>query len=250
LGDRESVDSHAGAPSVAAVIPAAGAGIRMGGDRPKQFLGLEGKPILVVTLEAFERCAAIDVVVLVVPQDAVETCERDIVRGYGLSKVRRVVPGGARRQDSVRLGVEACPEDCRIVVVHDGVRPLIREDLIERAVSGARTHGAVVAALPAKETIKETGDDGRVRRTLDRGSLWLVQTPQAFRREDLLEAHRRAFREGWGEMSDDALLLETMGQPVRVIQGAEDNIKVTTPFDLAVARFLLQDRWAERKRLS
>lgn len=240
--NRADADPNAAAQGAAAVIPAAGAGVRMGADRPKQFLTIEGKPLLALTLEAFEQCGAVAAVVLVVPEDAVEDCELEMVRGLGFTKVRQVVPGGARRQDSVRQGVEACPDACDVVVVHDGVRPLVRPELIERAVFGAREHGAVVAALPAKETVKEVASDGRVRRTLDRGSLWLVQTPQAFRRLDLLEAHRTALQEGWGEMSDDALLLETAGLPVHVIRGAEDNIKVTTPHDLMMARYLLARR--------
>lgn len=240
-GKRERPGPH----RVGAVIPAAGAGIRMRGNRPKQFLVLDGRPLLVHTLTVFERCPAVGFVLVVVPEDAVAFCEREIVNRFGLSKVRRVVPGGARRQDSVRLGVEACAAECDILVVHDGVRPLVGCGLIERAVDGARQHGAVIAALPATETIKEVDVDGRVRRTPDRGSLWRVQTPQAFRTPDLLEAHRKAFQEDWEEMSDDALLLERIGIPVRVIQGEEENIKVTTPHDLEIARLFLGRRGAE-----
>ncbi len=227
---------------VAAVIPAAGAGLRMGADRPKQFLLLDGKPVLAVTLEAFEASPAVSAVVLVVPAEAVSSCRQELVKGFGLTKVLCVVAGGARRQDSVRLGVEACPPECDLVVVHDGVRPLVPPDLIERTVTGAREHGAAVAALPAKETVKTATEDGWVDRTLDRGSLYLIQTPQAFQRGELLGAHRRALEEGWEEMSDDALLLERIGRPVRIVEGAEDNIKVTTPNDLEVARFLLARR--------
>lgn len=229
---------------VAAVIPAAGAGIRMCGDRPKQFLELDGKPLLAHTLAVFERCAAVGFVVLVVPEDAVAFCGREIVGRFGLSKVRRVVPGGARRQDSVRMGVEACAGECDILIVHDGVRPLVGCRLIEQAVDGAWEHGAVIAALPATETIKEVDPDGVVRHTPERGSLWRVQTPQAFRTTDLLEAHQKAFQEGWEEMSDDALLLERTSVPVRVIRGQEENIKVTTPHDLEIARLFLSRRIA------
>lgn len=230
------------AGSAAAVIPAAGAGIRMGAGRPKQFLLLNGRPILAVTLEAFERCPVIEAVVLVVPGDAVSACEREFLEGRSPTKVLRVVAGGARRQDSVRLGVEACPPGCDLVVVHDGVRPLVRADLIERTVDAAREHGAAVAALPARETVKQVRDGAWVERTLERQSLWLVQTPQAFLRADLLAAHQRALDEGWEEMPDDASLVERAGHPVRVVDGAEDNIKVTTPNDLEVAGFLLGRR--------
>lgn len=228
--------------SAVAVIPAAGAGVRMGAERPKQFLLLSGRSILSVTLEAFERCPVIETVVLVAPKEAVSACEREIVMGGGLTKVSRVVPGGARRQDSVRLGVEACPSGCDLVVVHDGVRPLVREDLIERILVAARAHGAAVAALPARETVKQVREGAWVERTLDRRGLWMVQTPQAFFRSDLLAAHRKALEEDWEELPDDASLVERIGVPVRVVEGAEDNIKVTTPNDLALARFLLERR--------
>lgn len=230
---------------VAAVIPAAGAGIRMGADRPKQFLAIGGTSILALTLDVFERCEAVRTVVLVVPPEELACCEREVVCGHGLTKVRRIVPGGARRQDSVRCGLEACPPECDIVVVHDGVRPLVRTGLIERIVAEARLHGAAIAALPARETVKEVLEGGWVGRTLDRRKLWMIQTPQAFRFPALIEVHKRAMEQGWGEMSDDAMMLERCGIPVQVIEGAEDNIKVTTPNDLEVARFFLGVRRGE-----
>ncbi len=230
---------NSGSGVVAAVIPAAGAGIRMGADRPKQFLSLAGKSILALTLDAFERCDVVSTVVLVVPAEEQDYCEREIVSWHGLTKVRRIVPGGTRRQDSVRCGLEACPPDCDIVVVHDGVRPLVRPGLIERVVSETREHGAAVAALPARETVKEVLEGGWVGLTLDRRKVWMIQTPQAFRFSEVLEAHKTAAEQGWEEMSDDAMMLERYGIPVRVVEGAEDNIKVTTPNDLEVARFFL-----------
>jgi 2-C-methyl-D-erythritol 4-phosphate cytidylyltransferase len=233
----EGLESEMG--RVVAVIPAAGAGIRMGAGLPKQFLSLGGKAVLALTLEAFERCSAIRTVVLVVPAEQVGYCGREIVCGHGLKKVRRIVAGGARRQDSVRYGLEACPKECDIVVVHDGVRPLVRPVLIQRVVAEARKHGAAIAALPARETVKEILPGGWVGRTLDRSKIWMVQTPQAFRLKDLTEAHKRAVEQGWEEMPDDAAMLERSGVPVRVIEGAEDNIKVTTPNDLDVALFML-----------
>jgi len=229
---------------VAAVIPAAGAGVRMGGKRPKQFLELGGMPVVARTLGVFQSCPAVDFIVLVVPGPEVDACA-GLVEAYGLGKVRKVVPGGARRQDSVRLGLEACAGDCEFVLIHDGVRPLLTADLVERCVRGAFEHGAVIAALPAKETVKEADSEGVVVRTPDRRSLWLVQTPQAFKTREILGAHRRALEEGWDEMTDDALLLERIGVRVRVIPGEEDNIKVTTPNDLEIARHLLEMRKAE-----
>ncbi len=232
---------------VVAVVPAAGAGVRMGSGRPKQFMELGGRPVLAVTLEAFQSCPIVGRVVLVAPEEALDYCRAGIVEQYGLTKVSRVVAGGGRRQDSVRMGLEACTGLCRVIVVHDGVRPLVRPALIERIVSGAIEHGAAVAAVPARDTVKEVdpGQGRLVVRTLDRSLLRLVQTPQAFHAGLLRDVHKRAQDEAWDEASDDAQLVERAGITVTVMDGDEDNIKVTTPGDLALARYLLDRRAAD-----
>ncbi|MEW6666777.1 MAG: 2-C-methyl-D-erythritol 4-phosphate cytidylyltransferase [Thermodesulfobacteriota bacterium] len=222
-----------------ALVPAAGAGVRMGTGRAKQFLDLCGSPVLAVTLRRFQLSPLIHEIVAVVPPGEVEYCREEIVRRFGLDKVKRVVEGGKRRQDSVRLGLEASGSGYDLVVIHDGVRPLLRAETLERVLKAARKDRAVIAALPARDTIKEVDADLRVTRTYPRGQVWLVQTPQVFRYEDILAAHREAFREDWDEMTDDALLVERIGIPVKVVEGAEDNIKVTSPQDLELARFLL-----------
>ena len=223
----------------AAVITAAGAGIRMGGDQAKQFMELGGRPLLAVTVERFELSPDIDGIVLVVPPDKVDYCRGEIVERYDLAKVKKVVAGGKRRQDSVRLGLEATEGHFPLVLIHDGVRPLVPPDLISRIVRAANQYRAVIPALAARETIKEADEAGLVVKTHDRRTLWLVQTPQAFRYEDILEAHRRALEENWEEITDDALLMERKGVPVKIIEGSEENVKITTPQDLELARFLL-----------
>ena len=223
----------------AAVITAAGAGIRMGGDQPKQFMELGGRPLLAVTVERFELSPDIDGIVLVVPPDKVDYCRGEIVERYDLAKVKKVVAGGKRRQDSVRLGLEATEGHFPLVLIHDGVRPLVPPDLISRIVRAANQYRAVIPALAARETIKEADEAGLVVKTHDRRTLWLVQTPQAFRYEDILEAHRLALEQNWEEITDDALLMERTGVPVKIIEGSEENIKITTPQDLELARFLL-----------
>jgi 2-C-methyl-D-erythritol 4-phosphate cytidylyltransferase len=230
---------HKGSIKTLAVIPAAGAGLRMGGKTAKQFLELEGKPILALTLEKFQVCPAIDAVILVVPPDDIEFCKRTIIERYGLDKVNKVIAGGERRQDSVRLGIEAAGDEYGMVLIHDGVRPFIEAGLIERVVTAAMKDRAVIAALPAKDTAKRVGEDGFVLETCERELLWLVQTPQAFRYGDIMAAHRKAILEGWDQVTDDASLIEKMGIPVKVILGSEYNIKVTTPQDLELARYLL-----------
>ncbi len=223
-----------------AIVPAAGTGIRMENERPKQFLDLDGRPILAVTVEKFQVCPAIHTVILVVPQKDVAYCQSEIVERHHLTKVEKVVAGGERRQDSVRLGIEASGGDCELVLIHDGVRPLITRDLIVRVVEAAQIHRAVITGLNAKETVKEVDENALVVRTYDRQKVWLVQTPQVFRYEDILMAHRRALEEGWEEVTDDALLVEKLGIPVKVVQGSEDNIKVTTPQDLERVKSLLK----------
>jgi 2-C-methyl-D-erythritol 4-phosphate cytidylyltransferase len=221
------------------IIPAAGAGVRMGTAQAKQFLDMCGKPLLAVTLEKFQVCSSVDSVILVVPSHDVDYCQKEIVDRYQLNKVQTVVAGGERRQDSVRLGLEATEGQYEWVLIHDGVRPFIESSLIEAIIKAVQKERAVITAMPAKETVKKVGADGLIIKTYDRRQVYLVQTPQAFRYDDIMTAHQKAFRGNWDEMTDDALLIEKMGIPVKIIPGSENNIKVTTPHDLELARFLM-----------
>jgi len=223
-----------------AIIPAAGSGIRMGNERAKQFLSLHGRPILAVTLQFVQDCEDVDGVILVAPPGDVAYCRKHIVEKFGFTKVEKIVPGGERRQDSVRLGIEATEGRYGLVVIHDGVRPVIEKGLLKRVIEAAMTHRAVITALPAKETVKEVNEHHEVIKTYERERVWMVQTPQAFRYEDILNAHQKAVAEDWKEATDDAFLIERLGIPVKVVEGSEKNIKVTTPYDMELARFLLQ----------
>jgi 2-C-methyl-D-erythritol 4-phosphate cytidylyltransferase len=229
-------------PKIVAIIPAAGTGVRMRANQPKQFLDLDGKPVLVRTLEVFQACSIVDSIILVIPEQDVEYAQKEIVDSYGLEKVEKVVSGGERRQDSVRLGLEAWEVNDGLVLIHDGVRPLVSEDLIARVIEAAKENRAVITALPAKDTVKEVGENAFVVKTYARQKVWLIQTPQVFRYEDILMAHQRAIQENWQEATDDALLMEKVGIPVKVIEGSEDNIKVTTPRDLELARFIIKGK--------
>lgn len=225
-----------------AIIPAAGSGIRMQSDRAKQFLNIEKRPLLAVTLAPFQDCREVEAIVLVVPSDDVKYCREEIVRRFGFTKVQKVIAGGERRQDSVRFGLEATEGKYDIVLIHDGVRPVIEKGLLRTVIKAAMTHRAVITALPAKETVKEVNDRHEVVKTYDRERVWMVQTPQAFHHQDILKAHRQAIEEGWEEATDDARLMEKLGIPVKVVEGSERNIKVTTSYDLELARFLLGKR--------
>ena len=212
----------------------------MKADVPKQYLKLEGKPILAVTLEKFNGCDLIDGIILVVPADDQKYCSKEIVKKYNFNKVLKVTAGGARRQDSVRAGINAVEGGCENILIHDGVRPFVSQELIAASIAALKNERAVITVLPAKDTIKKVSDEGYVLKTYERNYLGLVQTPQAFKYDDIYNAHITAEKEGWEEATDDALLMEKLEIPVRVIPGEEKNIKITTPHDLAYAGFLLE----------
>ncbi len=221
---------------VPAVIPSAGMGIRMGGSVPKQFMELAGRPILVETLEIFQSSDVIEEIVVVVPPGKVEYCRKEMIERFGINKVADVVPGGKTRQESVRIGLESLGKNYERVLIHDGVRPFVDHEMVERCVNESMRHPAVVCAIPVKDTIKEVDRKGLVIKTVDRSSLWQVQTPQVFRYEDIIKAHEIAHRKGWDDVTDDAMLVERMGIKVKVVLGSEKNIKITTPYDLEIAR--------------
>lgn len=200
----------------------------------KLFTVIAGKPLLAHAIAAFEDCAAIDRIVLVLSEANLER-GRELVTRSGFSKVCGVCPGGARRQDSVRLGLEALGR-CDYVALHDGARPLVTPELIERGIEAARETGAAAPAVALPDTVKEAGPDRMVVRTLDRSRLWAVQTPQVFRYELLLRAHKDVT----ADVTDDAAMVEALGEPVRLFDGDRRNLKVTTAEDLRlVEAFLL-----------
>lgn len=219
-----------------AVIVAAGAGSRMGDGPRKQYRLLAGRPVLAYTLRAFEDTEMIGSIALVVTPGDEEWCRRDIVERCGCRKVAAVVPGGRERQESVRQGLEALPP-APLVVIHDGVRPFVTREQVEAVVEAAAEHGAATLAVPAKDTVKIGDAAGMAVETLPRERLWLVQTPQAFRRDVILSAHERARAEGFTG-TDDASLVERLGGRVALVPGDYANIKITTPEDLTYARAL------------
>lgn len=221
-----------------AVIPAAGKGQRMGQDVSKQYLCLGGMPILIHTLRKFDQAPSVRAVYLSCPTGDLQYVKKKLLPQYGIMKVEKIVAGGEKRQDSVRLALAAVDNDADVVVIHDGVRPFVPVDLIEQAILEADETGAVCTGVPVKDTVKVTRKGGWVRRTLIRNTLWLVQTPQAFRREIIQRAHQDAYDERFYG-TDDAMLVERMGLPVRMIHGSYVNIKMTTPEDLAFGETLI-----------
>ncbi|MEK6549264.1 MAG: 2-C-methyl-D-erythritol 4-phosphate cytidylyltransferase [Nitrospirota bacterium] len=229
------------AGKVVAVVPAGGTGKRMGAGTPKQFLMLDGVPLMLHALRVLDRTPGVTEVVLVVPKEERDRALTEVVERYGLKKVLKVVPGGATRQESVQHGLNEVGEDVEIVVVHDAVRPFITEDRIERSIEAARKHGGAIVAVPMKDTPKQAGPDRLIQRTLDRTELWLAQTPQAFRRALVVEAYRKAAI-AHVHATDDAALVERLGHKVAIVEGSWENIKITTPEDMILAEAILAAR--------
>ena len=218
---------------VAAIIVAAGEGQRMGGV-DKMFAPINGRPALARVLDTFQKCKKVDDLVVVMSAKNIEAC-RKLVKAEGWSKVKDVVPGGKRRQDSVAEGLKRV-KDADWVVIHDGARPLVTVELIERGLTAAKATGAAVAAVPVTDTIKEVQKDEIVSQTLSRQNLRAVQTPQVFPR-DVIE---KAYKNSSGDVTDDAALVEKAGYKVKLYMGSYANIKITTPDDLALAEALLK----------
>lgn len=227
-----------------AIIAAGGAGLRMGGSCPKQFTELLGVPILIHTIRAFCQVPAIDAIVVVAPAEHRELTSALLAR-YQLTDRCTVVNGGRLRQDSVRLGLAQVADDSPLVAVHDGARPLITPQDIQRCLDAAAIHGAAIMAVPVKDTLKAVAEDYAIRRTVERESLWQAQTPQVVRTDLLQEAFAQADRDGFTG-TDEASLLEHGGWPVVVVAGSETNLKITRPDDLRMAEALLMQQYPNR----
>lgn len=226
---------------VTAIIVGAGEGKRMGGLVPKSFLLLAGRSLVLRALDRFFSARSIGKVILVVAGKELQRSQALLQSDLHLShRPWTLQTGGATRQQSVRRGLEKLDPDCEIVVIHDAARPLVSAALIERCVDEASRAGAVVAGVPVKDTIKVVSDQHWVQTTPARNSLWEIQTPQAFRKELIVQAHDRAFRQAI-DATDDSTLVEQMGKPVLVVPGETTNIKITTPEDILLAEALLRE---------
>jgi len=225
---------------VAAIIPAAGAGNRLREitNTPKQFFELHGKPILAHTLQVFEDCDAVDSVVVVVPKNSIQTMWNQVLGLYEFQKIVDVVAGGETRQESVGAGMkelsDAPPE---IVIVHDGVRPFVTVNMVQQSVESARQYGAAVVGISAVDTIKKVLNH-RIQATIDRSVLWYAQTPQTFKYSLLKSAFEKAAEDHFIG-TDEAMLVEHLGEPIATVEGSQFNFKITTPAHLILAETLL-----------
>lgn len=224
--------------SVAALIPAAGSGRRMGSEQEKQFLALRGKPLLAHTLSRFEMASSVDRIVVIVPPGREKFCWQAIVEPQGFHKVTHITAGAETRQRSVMAGFRHLSEDIDIVVVHDGARPFVTPALIEASIAAAGRVGCAIAAIPESDTLKRVGATGIVQETLDRQYLWRAQTPQTFQRQILRDALDYAGQHQL-EVTDEATLVEALSLPVQIIPASIWNFKITSPDDLQLAELVL-----------
>lgn len=220
------------------VIVAGGRGTRMESQINKQYLELNGKAVLAHTIDKFEQCHMINEIIVVATAEEVEYCRQHIWEEYGFRKIKSIVAGGRRRQDSVYKGLLAVSERAEIVLIHDGARPLVRKEQIIASIEGALKVGGAIIGVPVKDTVKICNDKQLVIETPSRETLWSVQTPQAFRYKLLLEAYEKG-NENNVEATDDAMMFELIGYPVKMINGRYDNIKITTPEDLVIAKSMM-----------
>ena len=220
--------------SVWAILLCGGSGARMGARENKTLLKIGGMPGIVRCVRAFQGLAE---GVALVARAGEEAAFADALAAYGL-RADRIVPGGADRQESALRGLRALPPDADIALIHDGARPFVTKEVIERVIGSVKEFGSGVAAVPARDTVKRADREGRVLETLDRSELWQMQTPQGFYVKDLLAAHEQAP----GRYTDDAALMEAAGHPVRLVTGAYENIKMTSPEDVKMASGLLTPR--------
>lgn len=224
-----------------AIVLAAGSGKRMGTKIQKQYLELEGKPILYYALHAFQVSSVIDEIVLVTGKEQMEYCQKEIVERFGLDKVTRIVAGGAQRYHSVWNGLLACPEE-GYVFIHDGARPFVDEEMILRAYEAVREERACVVGMPVKDTIKLADEDGYIAQTPDRDLVWMIQTPQVFEMELVRAAYGKLMEQAEVKVTDDAQVVEAMMyEDVKLVRGSYENIKITTPEDLKIAKVFLKN---------
>ncbi|MCR5154545.1 MAG: 2-C-methyl-D-erythritol 4-phosphate cytidylyltransferase [Lachnospiraceae bacterium] len=229
-----------------AIVLAAGSGSRMKSSVKKQYIEIGNKPLIIYALEAFEN-SFIDEVVLVVPKDDRDYVCETILKPYNFSKIKTIIAGGDTRYKSVCNGLKAASEDTEAVFIHDGARPFINDDILERALEAVKEYGACVVGMPVKDTIKIADRDGFAKVTPDRDLTWIIQTPQVFLYpeiknlyEELIEKEQDLIAKGVN-ITDDAMVMETLGKrKVKLVKGTYENIKITTPDDVILAENILK----------
>lgn len=225
---------------ITAIVLAAGRGKRMNSKVQKQFLELGGKPVLYYSLNCFQQSSLVTDIILVTGAESVAFCKEEIVEKYGFTKVKKVIPGGKERYDSVYEGLLSC-ENSDFVLIHDGARPFITQEILERGMTGVRETGACVIGMPSKDTVKVSDENGFVQETPERNLVWSVQTPQIFEYSLIRNAHEKIRCENMTGITDDAMVVErASGTKIRLVEGSYKNLKITTPEDLDIAEIFLK----------
>ena len=221
------------------VIVAAGTGSRMKKDINKQFIKLKNKEIVAHTIEKFYNSENIDDIVVVIREDEEEYFNKNIKEKYGFTNIK-VAHGGNERQDSVFNGIKMLKKECDVVLIHDGARPFVTDDIIKRSINKANEHNAIVVGVKVKDTIKVVSDNGNILDTPNRSYLWAVQTPQVFKYDIITKAYEDAYNNNYYG-TDDAMLVERIGYNVKMIEGSYNNIKITTQEDLEFGEQILKN---------
>jgi 2-C-methyl-D-erythritol 4-phosphate cytidylyltransferase len=221
------------------LLMAAGSGSRMAGKMPKQFLELGGKPMAAHSLDLFERCKLIDEIILVAPEEHLVLASNELVDRFSFKKINKITTGGETRQESVMAGLSACPKGTDLVAIHDAARPLLTMELLNESIEKARRTKAAILAVLAKESVK-LADGEIITATLKRDTVWIAQTPQVFRFDEILSAHKRA-DEAEYEATDDSELYEKYCGRVAIVRGSYNNLKITTDDDFILAREKMRD---------
>ena len=223
-----------------AIVLAAGQGKRMHSKIQKQFLEIGGKPVLYYSLRCFQESPLIQDIILVTGEESISYCKEEIVQKYGFTKVSAVIPGGKERYDSVYAGLCEC-RDCEYVLIHDGARPFVTEEILKRGLQKVKETGACVIGMPSKDTVKVADEADFVSETPDRKRVWTVQTPQIFSYSLIREAHDSIRQKDMSKITDDAMVVEQeTGAKVALAEGSYQNIKITTPEDLDIAEAFLK----------
>ena len=223
-----------------AIVLAAGQGKRMHSKVQKQFLEIQGYPVLYYSLRCFQESPLIQDIILVTGEESISYCKEEIVQKYGFTKVSAVIPGGKERYDSVYEGLCEC-RDCEYVLIHDGARPFVTEEILKRGLQKVKETGACVIGMPSKDTVKLCDEEGYVKETSNRKCVWTIQTPQIFSYSLIREAHDSIRQKDMSKITDDAMVVEQeTGAKVALAEGSYQNIKITTPEDLDIAEAFLK----------
>ena len=228
-----------------AIVLAAGQGKRMHSKVQKQFLEIQGYPVLYYSLRCFQESPLIQDIILVTGEESISYCKEEIVQKYGFTKVSAVIPGGKERYDSVYAGLCEC-RDCEYVLIHDGARPFVTEEILKRGLQKVKETGACVIGMPSKDTVKLSDEEGYVKETPNRKCVWTIQTPQIFSYSLIREAHDSIRQKDMSKITDDAMVVETFtNQKDYLSEGSYENIKLTTPEDMTAAHGILSARTRE-----